>query len=202
MPRRASGDARSGSRGRLIRDRQSVPPSRAPRGFAPIPVGLVDAVAVVAHRRLPTRPLQLHPVPLQAPLQAGQEAGIGAHGARACAVVQTESRQLARGLAGRPLVGVQPEAAVGDVGGADVLARRQQVVDPDRQQRPERQLLRPVLAVQAQRVALPRRVRFVHVDTVAAHRYGVRKPLGLPVSARRVAMERALGHGVFGAYAA
>ena len=74
-------------------DRQSVPaPLRALRGLAPVPVGLVDAVAVAVHRWLPVRPLQFHAVPLQAPLQArhkaGHKTGIDAHGARAHAVVQ------------------------------------------------------------------------------------------------------------------
>ena len=93
----------------------------APRTDSPqYQARLVDAVAVTTHRRLPVRPLQFHAVPLQAPLQAGHEFGVGAHGARAYAVVQAEGRQMARGLAGRPFIGVQPEAAVGDVGGADV----------------------------------------------------------------------------------
>ena len=56
--------------------------------------------------------------------------------------VQAVRGERAGDLADVPLDRVQPVAAVGDVGGADVLAGRQQVRHPARQQRAERDLER------------------------------------------------------------
>ena len=64
---------------------------------------------------------------------------------------------------------MQPIAAVGDVGGADVLARRQQVLNPARKQRPERDLERQTGDVD---VVVAARAR-VQIDAVVADPDGV-----------------------------
>ena len=56
--------------------------------------------------------------------------------------LEAKRRECAGGLADGPLDRMQPVAAVGDVGRAQVLAGRQQVLDPARDQGAERDLKR------------------------------------------------------------
>src|SRR5690606_37170180 len=72
--------------------------------------------------------------------EAVHEVVLGAHRVRRGAVLQGEGGQPPGGLADVPLDGVQAEAAVGDVGGADVLGGGQQVGLLRRQLRAQRDL--------------------------------------------------------------
>src|SRR5690606_41140394 len=78
--------------------------------------------------------------------------------------LQAERGQEAGDLADAPLDGVHPVAAVRDVRGADVLARGEQVLHPDRDQRAERDAQRRRAEVDV--VAPPG--RRVEVDRVPA----------------------------------
>ena len=88
------------------------------------------------------RPGQLDAGRRQLVLEGAQQRRIGAHRARERAPGGAERRQVAGRLAGAPLDRVQPVGAVGDVRRRDVLRARQQVVDPHRDQRAERDLER------------------------------------------------------------
>ena len=61
-------------------------------------------------------------------LELGQQSVVRVYLGRFVAAGKAERRERAGGLADRPLDRVQPVAAVGDVGDAEVLARRQQVL--------------------------------------------------------------------------
>src|SRR5262245_15203846 len=70
------------------------------------------------------------------------------HGRR-LALVEAEGRERARRFADVPLDGMQAVAAVGDVGRADVLGRRDQVADADGNERAQGNLERAGAAADA-----------------------------------------------------
>src|SRR5690349_18517595 len=140
-------------------------PGRSPRRGGPKGGGTATRRAV--RSALPTaqvlRPVQLDTPRLQAALELLQ-VRLLPHGHRPDTVLQAPGRKGPRGLPGPPLDRVQPVAPVGDVRGADALARRQQVLHPLRHERPERDLEGVRRDVQ---VAAPGRAG-VQVDPVAA----------------------------------
>ena len=75
-------------------------------------------------------------------MEFGEERGGGADGARGGFFRATKNCEGTDGFADVPLDGVQAVAAVGEVGGADVLAGGEEVLDPARQKRAERDLER------------------------------------------------------------
>src|SRR6185436_18729295 len=101
----------------------------------------------------------------QAALEGGAELRVPVHHRRGFAPVEAEGRERAGRLADVPLDGVQAEAAVGDVGRADVLGRRNQVADADRDERAERDLKRTGAAAYADVLGSGA----VNVDRVPAH---------------------------------
>ena len=77
-----------------------------------------------------SRPLQLDALCAQHALVVPQQAFILAHLVGFHAARDAERRQQSRCLADVPFHRVQAETTVGDVRGADVLARREQVAHP------------------------------------------------------------------------
>ena len=90
-------------------------------------------------------------------------------------MLQAERRESAGGLADGPLDRMQPVAAVGDVGRPQVLAGRQEVLDPPRDQGTERDLERQRADVDVVVAA----GAGVQVDPVAADADAVGERLGL-----------------------
>ena len=107
--------------------------------------------------------------------------------ARGLLGVQAVGGERPGGLADGPLDGVQAVAAVGDVGDAQVLAGRQQVLDPPGDQGAERDLERQRADVDVVVAAGAR----VQVDPVAADADGVGERLG-----RHVVAAQGLAAGV------
>src|SRR5690606_32171956 len=83
------------------------------------------------------RPGDLEAVGDDGLLKLLEERRVRPHTTWGYALLVAEGRHRASRLADVPLHGVQPVAAVRDVGGADVLRAGEQVLDPLRQQRAE-----------------------------------------------------------------
>ena len=143
------------------------------------------------------RPLALDPRRVELGLHAREQPGLRADRARRHAVRVAERGQVPRGLAGVPLHRVEPVGAVGDVRRADRLAGGQQVLEPDRHERPERELERAARQVDVG-VAAGRRVQ---VDAVVADAGRVVEA-HRPVRAAHVQRDVLLHHGAQRAQAA
>ena len=114
------------------------------------------------------------PAPSGASGTSASRPGVLRTAAGRCRVVQAERRERAGGLADGPLDRVEPIAAVGDVGHAQVLAGGQQVLDPPRDQGAERDLERQRADVDVVVAA----GAGVQVDPVAADADAVGERLG------------------------
>lgn len=71
------------------------------------------------------------------------------------AALQAERHDRPGGFADAPFDGMEAEGAVGDVRHAEVLAGGEQVLDPDRHERAERDLERPAAEVEVSGAACP-----------------------------------------------
>ena len=131
--------------------------------------GTTPAARQVFPRRIASGQARSIPAPSSSAWKRASSAGRSATARGGTPAPGAERGEVAGRLAGVPLDRVQAEGAVGDVRGAEALAGRDQVLEPLRDQRGERQLERAAGDVE---VGVPAGRR-VQVDPVVADPHGV-----------------------------